>query len=67
MFLNREDVNKVCVIKGKLPNSEKEIAIDRMYANNNNISVGDKISVGGKKLKVTGFVALSVIVHFIFK
>lgn len=59
MFLNREDVNKVCVIKGKLPNSEKEIAIDRMYANNNNISVGDKISVGGKKLKVTGFVALS--------
>lgn len=59
LFLNREDVNKVCVIKGKLPNSEKEIAIDRMYANNNNISVGDKISVGGKKLKVTGFVALS--------
>ena len=48
LFLNREDVNKVCVIKGKLPNSEKEIAIDRMYANNNNISVGDKISVGGK-------------------
>ena len=59
LFLNREDVNKVCVIKGKLPNSEKEIAIDRMYANNNNISVGDEISVGGKKLKVTGFVALS--------
>lgn len=59
LFLNREDVNKVCVIKGKLPNSEKEIAIDRMYANNNNISVGDKIPVGGKKLKVTGFVALS--------
>lgn len=59
LFLNREDVDKVCVIKGKLPNSEKEIAIDRMYANNNNISVGDKISVGGKKLKVTGFVALS--------
>lgn len=59
LFLNREDVDKVCVIKGKLPNSEKEIAIDRMYANNNNISVGDEISVGGKKLKVTGFVALS--------
>ena len=55
LFLNREDVNKVCVIKGKLPNSEKEIAIDRMYANNNNISVGQKqrIAIARSILKDT--------------
>lgn len=59
LFLNRKDVNKVCVMEGKLPNSENEIAIDRMYANNNELSVGDTISVGDKKLKISGFVALS--------
>ena len=59
LFLNRKDVNKVCVMEGELPNSENEIALDRMYANNNDLSVGDTISVGDKKLKISGFVALS--------
>lgn len=59
LFLNRKDVNKVCVMEGELPNSKNEIALDRMYANNNNLSVGDTISVGDKKLKISGFVALS--------
>ena len=59
LFLNRKEVNKVCVMEGELPNSKNEIAIDRMYANNNDLSVGDTISVGNKKLKISGFVALS--------
>ena len=59
LFLNRKDVNKVCVMEGELPNSKNEIALDRMYANNNDLSVGDTISVGDKKLKISGFVALS--------
>ena len=59
LFLNRKDVNKVCIMEGELPNSKNEIALDRMYANNNNLSVGDTISVGDKKLKISGFVALS--------
>ena len=59
LFLNRKDVNKVCVMEGELPNSKNEIALDRMYANNNNLSVGDTISVGDKKLKISGLVALS--------
>ena len=59
LFLNRKDVNKVCIMEGELPNSKNEIALDRMYANNNELSVGDTISVGDKKLKISGFVALS--------
>lgn len=58
-FKNRKDVNRVCLMKGKLPESTDEIAIDRMYADNNHISVGDVLISGGKKWKVTGFVALS--------
>ncbi len=59
IYKNRNDVDKVCIMDGKLADSDNEIAIDRMYADNNKISLGDTINVGGKELKVTGFVALS--------
>ena len=58
-FKNRKDVNKVCLMKGRMPKESDEIAIDRMYADNNHISVGDVLTSGGKKWKVTGLVALS--------
>lgn len=59
IFKNREEVNKVCLMKGKLPKSKDEIAIDRMYADNNEVKPGDKIKVGERKLTVSGLVALS--------
>ena len=59
IFKNRDEVNKVCVMEGELPDTNQEIAIDRMYADNNKITVGDKLSVAGEQLKVTGLVALS--------
>lgn len=58
-FKNRKDVNKVCLMKGTMPKKSDEIAIDRMYADNNHISVGDTLTSNGKKWKVTGLVALS--------
>lgn len=57
-FKNRDDVNLVCLMKGSFPKRADEIAIDRMYADNNNISVGDVLIGSGKKWKVTGLVAL---------
>ena len=59
IFKNREEVNRVCLMKGEFPESADEIAIDRMYADNNNYQVGQTIKVGKKKLKITGLVALS--------
>lgn len=59
IFKNREEIDKVCLMSDELPKRENEIAIDRMYADNNQISVGDTLKVGNKKLTVTGFVALS--------
>lgn len=59
IYKNRKDINKVCVMKGSLPNSEDEIAIDRMYAENNNVNVGDSIKIQDKKFKISGFVALA--------
>lgn len=59
IFYNRGENNQVCLMEGELPEKADEIAIDRMYADNNQITVGDSITVGGKELTVTGLVALS--------
>lgn len=59
IFVNRKSVNKVCRMEGELPKRENEIAIDRMYADNNSISVGERIRVGAREMVVTGLVALS--------
>ena len=59
IFAPRNDVNKMCLMEGELPSEDNEIAIDRMYAVNNNIDIGDDIIVGDKLYSVCGFVALS--------
>ena len=58
-FKNRQQVDKVCLMKGELPAGTGEIAIDRMYADNNNLSVGDALRSGKRTWKITGLVALS--------
>lgn len=58
-YVNREEVDKVDLMEGSLPEDIDEIAIDRMYAVNNDIKVQDTLTVGSRILKVTGLVALS--------
>lgn len=59
IFANREVVNRVCLMEGSLPLEAGEIAIDRMYAANNSLSVGDTLSSGIRSWTITGLVALS--------
>ena len=59
IFKPRTDVDKVCLMQGKMPEKADEIAIDRMYADNNELKVGDDLKVGKQSLKITGLVALS--------
>ena len=59
VFAEREKVNLICVMKGSMPKGKAEIAVDRMYADNNDIAVGDTICIGNSKKKVSGYVALS--------
>ena len=58
-FKNRSQIDLVCLMKGELPKKEDEIAIDRMYAENNKIQISDIIKVGKEEKTVTGYVALS--------
>ena len=55
----RSDVNRTDLWEGSYPQTMSEIAIDRLYAENNGISLGDFITVNGRRFKVTGFVALT--------
>lgn len=59
IFRKREEINLECLMGGKFPENSDEIAIDRMYADNNNISVGDKLTIDGREFSVCGFVSLA--------
>ena len=53
----RDEVDKVCLMEGEYPSISKEIALDRMFADNNSLNIGDTITVKKIKLKITGLVA----------
>lgn len=55
----RDDVNRSDLMEGSYPKSDNEIALDRLYAANNEIFIGDKIEINDKAYTVNGFVALS--------
>ena len=58
IYQERTDMNLVCLMSGEMPAAKNEIAIDRMYADNNKLKVGDKLKIAGEELTVTGLVAL---------
>lgn len=55
----RNELNKECLMSGEMPKNDNEIAVDRMFAENNNITVGDSLKIKGKKYIVSGLIALS--------
>lgn len=57
IYADRGEVNTVCLMEGELPTSDNEIAIDRMYAENNELSVGDTVTDGTHRFTVSGLVA----------
>jgi putative ABC transport system permease protein len=59
IYENRSQVDLTCLMEGKIPENENEIAIDRMYADNNKLSVGDRLTIDGKDFTISALVALS--------
>lgn len=59
VFHKRDKINLECIMEGEFPESDNEIAIDRMYADNNKLSVGDTLTLGDNEFTVSGLVALS--------
>ena len=60
IFPMRDQVDLACLMSGEFPMSEEEIAIDRMFADNNDLTVGDVITTEkGTSYTISGLVALS--------
>ncbi len=54
----RDEVNTECVMEGSLPSKDNEIALDRVYAQNSELEPGDTITLKGKKLVISGLIAV---------
>lgn len=58
IYVDRDTINTECVMDGAMPTASNEMAVDRMYAVNNNISIGDTVTVDGQDYTVTGYSAV---------
>ena len=59
VFAERKDIDKVCLLDGDMPEAEQDVAIDRLYAKNHELEIGDDFRVADTTLHITGIVALS--------
>lgn len=50
-------IDMASFLEGRAPETDTEIAIDRMHADNRGVSVGDKITVGNKSFEVVGLLS----------
>ena len=58
LYRNRTDVDLPVFHEGRAPEAANEIAIDRMYAANNQIKVGDTVTIRDTDFLVTGLSAV---------
>lgn len=57
VYKDRSAVNMPCIMEGEMPKADNEIVIDRLFARNNEIEIGDIIKLGGRELVLTGLAA----------
>lgn len=57
IFNERKDINLPALFEGKLPENNNEIAIDRLFAENQKISIGDSLDLKGIEYIVSGTVS----------
>ncbi len=57
IFKSNSTIDMASFNKGRAPENDTEIAIDRMHADNLGVSIGDTITVGGKKFEVVGLLS----------
>lgn len=57
IYTKTDEINLACLMEGRFPETEDEIAIDRMHADNAGIEVGNTIMISGKPYGVVGLIA----------
>ena len=59
IYRDRKSINLVECMQGSMPKTDSEITLDRLYAANNDISIGDTITIEKKDYTVCGLTAFS--------
>ncbi len=54
LFKLREKINQIYYVSGSAPSDKSEIAIEKRYAYEHNITVGDFFEIAGKSYKISG-------------
>lgn len=57
IYINREEVNQTCLMEGTMPDAKDEVVVDRMFAKNNDMKIGDRIQLGSQIMTITGYAA----------
>lgn len=55
VFRANQDIDRYELLEGTAPQSDDEAVISAGYAESNNIRIGDKVTIGGEKYRVTGW------------
>lgn len=58
VFQMRHSIDIPFVLEGSLPDSDNEIALDRLYAEAHELKLGDHITLASKDLEVSGIIGL---------
>ena len=59
-------VNLTHVLEGRLPEADNEIGLFREYAQHNNLTIGDYLTIQGETYLITSFIALPDYIYPIF-
>ena len=58
-FPNRGERNQAIYAQGRAPESDDEIALDRVFCQNNGLSIGDTVTLAGRALTISGIMTLA--------
>lgn len=58
VYKNRSYINTISVHKGRLPSKTREIAIDRLFAENTDKKIGSSIDLEGENFEIVGTISM---------
>lgn len=58
IYKNRKNVDLVTVMEGSMAKGDNEIALERLFAESNNINIGDTITIADREYTVSGLVCM---------
>ena len=59
VYVNRGEYNQVVYAQGRAPQSDDEIALDRVFCQNNDLEVGATMNLSGREMTLCGIMTLS--------